>query len=152
MGAAVDSFLGASPCWAGSAGPGWGQSEPRGSPSSAGAKIPNANGVPYPCQAALSVKFSPRQGGSLNFGAPGCAGVGSKGALLPLGKQHCRRITHRATWCRRILEITEELRVRCFCSADGLDFPGSLQRCIPECSQRSRGRTLLRAPGEHPPM
>ena len=54
---------------------GWdgGRASPRAGPALQGVKIPDADGVPCPCRAAVSVKLSPRQGGSLNFGAPGCA-------------------------------------------------------------------------------
>lgn len=44
-------------------------------------------------QAAAPGKFSPGQGGSLNFGAPGCAEQLEEAAST-LCKWHCQRITH----------------------------------------------------------
>lgn len=50
-------------------------------------------GAPRPWQAAAPGEFSPGQGGSLNFGAPGCAEQLEEAAST-LGKWHCQGITH----------------------------------------------------------
>lgn len=103
---------------------GWGQS-----PALRGAKIPGV--AAYRVLARL---LCTGQGGSLTFGAPGCVEQLAKvpsclransiaGALL---------MRHGASCCTKILEMTEEPRVRCFWSADGLDLPGALQRCSGE--------------------
>lgn len=84
-------------------------------------------GVPCPCQAAL-----PWAGWELDIWCTWMCRAAGKGALLPLGKQHCWSITHGAMCCTKILEMTEELRVRCFWNADGLDLTGALRRCSGE--------------------
>lgn len=68
-------------CRAGSAEPAWGRASPGAGPALRGEKVPSADGAARPCQAAVLAKPSPPQGGSLNFGAPGCAEQAGEGTL-----------------------------------------------------------------------